>query len=38
MKYKKLGRTGLKVSQICLGTMNYGDPVEETGCLETTLR
>ena len=30
MKYKKLGRTGLKVSQICLGTMNYGDPVSET--------
>jgi 1-deoxyxylulose-5-phosphate synthase len=30
MQYKKLGRTGLKVSQICLGTMNYGDPVSET--------
>ena len=30
MKYKKLGRTGLKVSPICLGTMNYGDPVSET--------
>ena len=30
MKYKKLGRTGLKVSQICLGAMNYGDPVSET--------
>jgi aryl-alcohol dehydrogenase-like predicted oxidoreductase len=29
MKYKKVGRTGLKVSQICLGTMNYGDPVSE---------
>jgi len=29
MKYKKLGRTGLKVSPICLGTMNYGDPVSE---------
>jgi aryl-alcohol dehydrogenase-like predicted oxidoreductase len=30
MKYKKLGRTGLKVSPICLGAMNYGDPVSET--------
>ena len=29
MKYKRLGRTGLKVSPICLGTMNYGDPVSE---------
>jgi aryl-alcohol dehydrogenase-like predicted oxidoreductase len=24
MKYKNLGRTGLKVSQLCLGTMNFG--------------
>jgi aryl-alcohol dehydrogenase-like predicted oxidoreductase len=30
MKYRRLGRTGLKVSTICLGTMNYGDPVSET--------
>ncbi|MFC1535087.1 aldo/keto reductase [Thermodesulfobacteriota bacterium] len=29
MQYKQLGRTGLKVSRICLGTMNYGDPVSE---------
>jgi aryl-alcohol dehydrogenase-like predicted oxidoreductase len=29
MKYKNLGNTGLKVSEICLGTMNYGDPVSE---------
>ncbi len=29
MKYGNLGRTGLKVSQICLGGMNYGDPVSE---------
>src|SRR4051812_10579919 len=26
MKYVKLGRTGLDVSRICLGTMSYGDP------------
>lgn len=24
MEYRNLGRTGLKVSQLCLGTMNYG--------------
>ena len=24
MKYKKLGRTGLNVSRLCLGTMNFG--------------
>ena len=26
MQYTNLGRTGLKVSRICLGTMTYGDP------------
>ena len=26
MKYKKLGRTGLDVSEICLGCMSYGEP------------
>ena len=26
MKYVNLGRTGLKVSRLCLGTMTYGDP------------
>jgi aryl-alcohol dehydrogenase-like predicted oxidoreductase len=34
MKYKKMGKTGLKVSQICLGTMNYGDPVDEAECIK----
>ena len=29
MNYKNMGRTGLKVSRICLGGMNYGDPVSE---------
>ena len=26
MKYVNLGRTGLKVSRLCLGCMSYGDP------------
>ncbi len=26
MRYVNLGRTGLKVSRLCLGTMTYGDP------------
>ena len=30
MKYVKLGRTGLTVSQICLGCMSYGDPARGT--------
>lgn len=26
MNFKRLGNTGLKVSELCLGTMTYGDP------------
>ncbi len=26
MQYKRLGRTGTKVSPLCLGTMTYGTP------------
>lgn len=29
MRYNTMGRTGLKVSEVCLGTMTYGDQVEE---------
>jgi aryl-alcohol dehydrogenase-like predicted oxidoreductase len=30
MDYIKLGRTGLKVSRLCLGTMNFGPETEES--------
>ncbi|MEM9954528.1 MAG: aldo/keto reductase [Chloroflexota bacterium] len=29
MDYKNLGRTGIKVSPLCLGTMNFGDRTDE---------
>src|ERR671929_1649872 len=29
MEYRKLGRTGLKVSPLCLGTMNFGPETSE---------
>ena len=31
MRYTRLGRIGLKVSTICLGTMTFGRQVDETG-------
>src|SRR5271157_1278395 len=30
MQYKKMGRTGLKISEITLGTMIFGQQVDET--------
>ncbi len=30
MKYTKLGRTGVDVSPVCLGTMMFGGPTDET--------
>ena len=30
MDYRTLGRSGLKVSPLCLGTMNFGGPTDET--------
>ncbi|HEY2254209.1 MAG TPA: aldo/keto reductase, partial [Variovorax sp.] len=30
MEYTRLGRTGLKVSKICLGCMSFGDPKRGT--------
>ena len=29
MEYTQLGRTGLKVSRLCLGTMNFGPKTTE---------
>ena len=29
MKIKKMGRTGLKVSEICLGTMTFGNQADQ---------
>jgi len=33
MRYKQLGRTGLFVSEICLGTMTFGNETDEEGRL-----
>lgn len=38
MEYRKLGRTGVQVSPICLGTMNFGGPTDEKAALEITAR
>ena len=29
MEYRNLGRTGLKVSEVCLGAMHFGGPTDE---------
>lgn len=34
MKYHKLGLSDLKVSQICLGTMTFGNPVNKVEAIE----
>jgi aryl-alcohol dehydrogenase-like predicted oxidoreductase len=31
MEYRAFGRTGLKVSPFCLGTMDYGDEINPPG-------
>jgi aryl-alcohol dehydrogenase-like predicted oxidoreductase len=30
MKYRRLGRSGINVSELCLGTMDFGSKVDET--------
>jgi len=32
MEYRSLGRTGVQVSPLCLGTMNFGGSTEEAEC------
>jgi aryl-alcohol dehydrogenase-like predicted oxidoreductase len=34
MEYRRLGRTGLKVSELCLGTMQWGWTADETTAFE----
>jgi aryl-alcohol dehydrogenase-like predicted oxidoreductase len=34
MKYTFLGRTGVKVSRLCLGSMSYGDPAWRSWVLD----
>jgi len=34
MQYRTLGRCGVKVSQLCLGTMMFGDPTDERTSLD----
>ena len=34
MQYKKLGRTGLYGSRLCLGTMNFGDCTDKKSAFE----
>ena len=36
MEYRKVGRTGLKVSPACLGTMTFGDQVSEADAITMT--
>src|SRR5437016_2502745 len=33
MEYTYLGRTGLQVSRLCLGTMNFGPTTAEPDCV-----
>jgi aryl-alcohol dehydrogenase-like predicted oxidoreductase len=34
MEYRRLGRSGLKVSALCLGTMQFGWTADETASFE----
>jgi len=38
MQYRSLGRTGVMVSPICLGTMNFGGPTNESDAIAITAR
>ena len=34
MEYRQLGRSGMRVSQLCLGTMNFGNRTDEGAAIE----
>jgi 1-deoxyxylulose-5-phosphate synthase len=36
VEYRLLGRTGVKVTPLCLGTMNFGDPTTEADSIRIT--
>ena len=38
MEYRKLGRSGVKVSPLCLGTMMFGGPTDERDSARTCTR
>src|SRR5215211_9541999 len=38
MEYRRLGRTGLMVSELCLGTMTFGRELDEEGSREIIAR
>ena len=38
MEYRRMGRSGLKVSPLCLGTVLYGDNVDEEGSVDIIQR
>jgi len=38
MQYRPLGRTGVQVSTLCLGTMNFGDDCNESDSIEIVHR
>ncbi len=38
MEYRRLGRTGLMVSELCLGTMTFGRELDEEGSREIVAR
>jgi aryl-alcohol dehydrogenase-like predicted oxidoreductase len=36
MQYRNLGRTGVRVSSLCLGVMNFGSPTPEPEAVRIT--
>ena len=38
MEYRKLGRTGVSVSPLTLGTINFGRPTEKTESIALLLQ